>query len=240
MMLAHAAASWTSREIEAVARLSPALTSRPSSAAARSSSAEQNFAWADPDFFKVLPLPASWRATWRRRWMRRTAWCSRAALARKYFGRDAPVGEILLVDGRPMRVTAVIAGPAVQHRHRRRDLRLVAGAAEPDVASTRRSTTPRNNTLATYFRLRPGASRGHHASPGCPPSSSGAYPLPRTAEATIRAQPPAPGAPRRDPPAPADAGDLQPKPPVDPAVIAGDRRGRRPDRAWSRRSTSSP
>jgi putative ABC transport system permease protein len=71
---------------------------------------ETGFAWADPDLFVVLPLKA---VAGDPRTALRTpdsVVLTRAA-ARKYFGRDAPIGETLLVDPatpHPMRVTAVV------------------------------------------------------------------------------------------------------------------------------------
>src|SRR4051794_14175796 len=68
---------------------------------------ERLFASADPDFFKVLPLPAVAGDP-------ATALDApdgvvlTRAVARKLFGRDAPLGGVLLIDGHPSRVTAVI------------------------------------------------------------------------------------------------------------------------------------
>ena len=68
---------------------------------------EQGFQWADPDFFKIMRLPAlagdpatALEAP--------DGLVLTRAMARKYFGRDAPLGETLLVDGHPLRVTAVL------------------------------------------------------------------------------------------------------------------------------------
>lgn len=69
--------------------------------------AEQQFMWADPNVFRVLSLPALAGDP-------RTALDTpdgivlTRAMARKYFGADAPLGATLLVDGHPMRVTAVL------------------------------------------------------------------------------------------------------------------------------------
>ncbi len=68
---------------------------------------EQKFYWADPDFFKVLPLAAvaGDPATALRQ---PDGLVVTRAIARKYFGRDDAIGGTLLVDGHPLRVTAVI------------------------------------------------------------------------------------------------------------------------------------
>src|SRR6185312_6672974 len=90
--------------IEAVARL------RVDSGSLRRGQVEANetFYWADPEFFKVIPLPA-------------IAGDPTAALARpdgmvitrriaqKYFGRDNPIGETMTLNRlHPMRVMAVL------------------------------------------------------------------------------------------------------------------------------------
>ena len=118
--------------------------------------AEQNLAWADPDFFRVMPLPAlagdpagALDAP--------DGLVITRAIARKYFGRDAPLGETLLVDGRPMRVNAVLKDlPSSTHL----TADMFASGRSPDSFITHQEQvdTPFNNTVATYFRLRPGAS----------------------------------------------------------------------------------
>jgi putative ABC transport system permease protein len=79
------------------------------------------------------------------------------SIARKYFGRDTPVGQTLLINQRPMRVTAVIEDlPSQTHLV----ANIFASARAPDsgIASYEKVDTPGNNVVATYFRLRPGAS----------------------------------------------------------------------------------
>ena len=120
------------------------------------SSAESNFAWADPDFFRVMPMPT-------------IAGDLAASLdppdgivltrtvARKYFGRDAPLGETVLVDKHPMRVSAVIED-LPSNTHLTAD--IFASGRSPYSALTHEDKidTPFNNVLSTYVRLRPGAS----------------------------------------------------------------------------------
>jgi putative ABC transport system permease protein len=74
--------------------------------------AENKLFWADPDIFKVLPLPAlaGDPATALRQ---PDALVLTRQMARKYFGRDLPMGGVLLVTGvdgkyHPMRVAAVL------------------------------------------------------------------------------------------------------------------------------------
>jgi len=68
---------------------------------------EQNFACADPDFFKVMPMPAVAGDPATALEASDAVVLTRSA-AQKFFGRDAPLGGQLLIDGRPVRVAAVI------------------------------------------------------------------------------------------------------------------------------------
>jgi putative ABC transport system permease protein len=86
---------------------------------------ERNFAWADPDIFKVLPLPVLGGDLSRALEQPDTAVITRR-MARKYFGRDLPIGDNLQVQAsippppgsppaapgsnpwHPLRVTAVL------------------------------------------------------------------------------------------------------------------------------------
>jgi len=117
---------------------------------------EQNLTWADPDFFRIMPLPA-------------IAGDLASALdapdgvvitrevARKYFGRDAPVGQSLLINGHPMRVNAVLADLPSQ-THLPFDIYASGRAPDGALAQLEKVDTPGNNVVGTYFRLRPGAS----------------------------------------------------------------------------------
>jgi putative ABC transport system permease protein len=141
------------REIEAAGRVSPAYFP-PTLRRGDVLIAEQNFVWADPDIFKVLPLPVLAGQLDGALDAPDSLVLTRSA-ARKYFGQDAPVGRTLQVDGQPMRVTAVL-----------RDFPSNSDIPGDVWASTRapRSTVSQfgaindsgNNTLATFVRLRPG------------------------------------------------------------------------------------
>jgi putative ABC transport system permease protein len=151
-------------QIQYVARLSgaafPASVRRGDFVAA-----EQDLHWADPDFFRVMPMPT-------------IAGDLASALdapdgivltrsvARKYFGRDTPIGQILLINQRPMKVTAVIEDlPSQTHL----TANMFASGRSPDseIAKAERVDSPLNNNTATYFRLRPGASAAD-LEPGLP------------------------------------------------------------------------
>jgi putative ABC transport system permease protein len=65
------------------------------------------FAWVDPDIFKVFPLPVLGGELSSALQQPETVVITHSA-ARKYFHRDVPIGDTLLVAGHPMRVTAVL------------------------------------------------------------------------------------------------------------------------------------
>ncbi len=96
---------------EAIARLEqdfPSVKARPGDEGAN----DNVFAWADPDIFKVLPLPVLAGNLETALDQPDTVVITQAA-ARKYFHRDLPVGDTLLIQRgaqgwHPMRVTAVI------------------------------------------------------------------------------------------------------------------------------------
>ncbi|HWY61408.1 MAG TPA: ABC transporter permease [Rhizomicrobium sp.] len=119
---------------------------------------EQRFLWADPDFFKVFPLAAVAGDPATALDRPESLVVSRA-MARKYFGRDDAVGQTLLVDGQPMRITAVIAD-LPSNSHLLGDF-FGAGISQ---ASALKQLEKMNgvgdfffNTF-TYIRLKPGVS----------------------------------------------------------------------------------
>src|SRR5262245_36436735 len=70
--------------------------------------ANERIAWADPDFFAVMPLPVI-AGELTNALSEPDGIVLTRSLARKYFGRDDPVGEVLEVGRQhPMRVMAVI------------------------------------------------------------------------------------------------------------------------------------
>lgn len=152
-----AALTAESPQIEAVARIAPA----PRTAVRRGQveAQEEDFVWADPDIFKVLPVPA-------------IAGDLSAALAapdgvvitrsiaRKYFGKDGPLGETLEIERLPMRVTAVIEDlPSQTHL----TFSIAASGRSSNSAMRlfeERHYGPLTNVVLTYVRLSPGASIG--------------------------------------------------------------------------------
>lgn len=116
---------------------------------------QQSFVYADPDFFKVLPMPAvagdpgtALEAS--------DAVVITRSLARKLFGRDAPVGEQLLVDGRAARVGAVIED-LPSNSHLAYEL-YISGRAPNSVLTNLYKAGYTSNSNLTYIRLKPGAS----------------------------------------------------------------------------------
>jgi putative ABC transport system permease protein len=142
-------------EIQYVARLSPSYFP-PTVRRGDLVAGEQQVYWADPDFFRVMPVPV-------------VAGDLAGALdapdsivltrsfARKYFKADAPIGQTLQVNGAPFRVTAVI-----EDLPSNTDLPFEAVASAKAAISPITQYEPINgpltNTLATYVRLKPGAS----------------------------------------------------------------------------------
>ena len=123
--------------------------------------------WADPDFFSILGMPvlagdpnAAMRSP--------DGLVLTRALARKYFGQDAPIGRTMLLksdgDGpqmgsryHPMRVMAVLQDtPASSHL----TAQLFASARAPfsGMTSDELHPSPYNEDQLTYVKLKPGSS----------------------------------------------------------------------------------
>jgi putative ABC transport system permease protein len=118
---------------------------------------EDHFYWADASFFDAVPLPVlagDPKATLARPdglVLTRTA-------ARRYFGRDLPVGETLLVNGgTPMVVGAVIADIPTNSQLA---LGVLASSKSPisELAQFDADPRPRFGDAYTYVRLNEGAS----------------------------------------------------------------------------------
>ena len=157
--------------VEAIARLDqqfPPVKARPADTA----DTDRTFAWADPDIFKVLPLPVLAGNLATALQQPDTVVITRTA-ARRYFHRDLPMGDTLMVQTtaparpgsgpptpvwHPMRVTAVLEDlPSntnlvtevfASGRSAYSDL-AVWDAAPPNYGSL---------TVHTFVRLKPGSS----------------------------------------------------------------------------------
>lgn len=141
-------------QIETVARLSPAYFP-PTVRRGDITAGEQNLFWGDPSLFRVLPLPAIAGDTAHALDAPDSVVLTRA-MARKYFGRDTPIGGVLLIDKQPMRVTAVLEDlPSNSHL----TAEIIAAARSPysPISQYEAINGAMSNTLATYIRLKPGA-----------------------------------------------------------------------------------
>jgi putative ABC transport system permease protein len=140
-------------QVEAVARLQ---NQRVALRAGHVENSER-IEWADPDFFKVMPLPVL-AGNPNAALARPDGVVLTSSMARKYFGDAAVLGKTLELDGQPMRVGAVIEDlPSNSHL----DLQLLASgrASFSLLARFDREDTYTDSPL-TYFRLRPGAAIG--------------------------------------------------------------------------------
>ncbi|MDB5495955.1 MAG: transporter permease, partial [Phenylobacterium sp.] len=116
---------------------------------------EQGLYWGDEDFFRVFPLPVVAGDLATALTSADGIVLTRAA-ARKYFGRDAPLGETLLVNRQPFRVTAVIKD-LPSNTHLAFEMVGASRAAQSPISQFGPINGPSDLTLFTYIRLRPGA-----------------------------------------------------------------------------------
>jgi putative ABC transport system permease protein len=149
------------REIEAATRLIPqTVTVRRSNVEAK-----ELIYWADPNAFEVLALPVL-AGNLRSALKRPDAIVLPRSIARKYFGRDAPLGETLTVDGtHVVSVAAVIQDLPPNATHLQSGI-FIAGLApwsELRRLDTILGNVPGSNNVigvATYVKLALHASAG--------------------------------------------------------------------------------
>jgi putative ABC transport system permease protein len=117
--------------------------------------------WADPAVLNTLPMPAYAGDLQNALRAPNSVVLTRSA-ARKYFGRDAPLGDTLELDHNPMRVTAIIEDlPA----HGQLKYGIFASGAASFSLLTKLDADPSNLPTSTFFginvntflRLKPGA-----------------------------------------------------------------------------------
>ena len=117
---------------------------------------ESNLTWADPDFFRVMPMPVV-AGDLASALDEPDGLVVTRSIARKYFGRDDPIGQSLLVNGAPLKVTAVIQDlPPTTHLIF--DMYGSDRAPQSPMPALEKRDTPENLVVTTYVRLRPGAS----------------------------------------------------------------------------------
>jgi putative ABC transport system permease protein len=117
---------------------------------------EQGFYYADANLFRVLRLPVL-AGDLEHALDTPDSIVLTRVMARKYFGRDDPVGEVLTVNREPFRVTAVLKDlPSNTHI----TAEIFASAASPKspISQYGPINGPLDTTLYTYVRLKPGAS----------------------------------------------------------------------------------
>ena len=117
---------------------------------------EERIYWADPNFFQVIPLPVL-AGDLSRALEAPDGIVMTRAMARKYFGKDAPIGETLQIEGQAMRVTAVLKD-LPSNTHLTADMIGSARAPVGPIVQYEQINNALSNTLATYVRLKPGAS----------------------------------------------------------------------------------
>jgi putative ABC transport system permease protein len=142
-------------QVDEVARLVPAYFP-PVVRHGELAATEQNVFWADPGFFRVLPLPVV-AGDLARAMEAPDAVVLTRAMARKYFGKDAPIGETLQIDRQPMRVAAVI-GDLPSNTHLTADFIASSRAPQSPISRFEYMNGPLTNVVLTYVRLKPGAS----------------------------------------------------------------------------------
>jgi putative ABC transport system permease protein len=114
--------------------------------------------WVDPDFFKVMPLPiiaGDPIATL----ARPDGIVLTRSMARKYFGRDNPIGETIEFDrAHRMQVGAVIEDVPPNSHLAAQILASGLASFSPLAIADRADRANWGDTVYTYFRLTPGAS----------------------------------------------------------------------------------
>jgi putative ABC transport system permease protein len=124
--------------------------------------AEQGLYFADANFFRILRFPVL-AGDLEHALDAPDAVVLTRSVARKYFGRDAPVGEVLMIDREPFRVTAVIKD-LPSNTHVTAEIFASAKSPQSPISQFGEVNGPVDTTLYTYVRLKPGISAvGLHA-----------------------------------------------------------------------------
>ncbi|HLZ77039.1 FtsX-like permease family protein [Phenylobacterium sp.] len=119
------------------------------------SAAEQGVQFVDPNFFRIMPMPKVAGDIAHGLDAPDTVIVD-LSTARKYFGRDTPIGEILMVDKHPLRVVAVLQD--LPSNTEINGNLFVSALAPNSVMNDPAYNMWAGNRLNTYFRLKPGAS----------------------------------------------------------------------------------
>ncbi|HEY4339827.1 MAG TPA: FtsX-like permease family protein [Steroidobacteraceae bacterium] len=118
--------------------------------------------WADPSLPDVLP-PATYTGDFAAALRTADSLALSRSYARRFFGRDAPLGETLLVDGHAMVIRAVMQDPPPNGTHEARNIIAAAVTSISPTKSTSKAgeASQKLGGVAvpsgyTYVRLRPG------------------------------------------------------------------------------------
>lgn len=147
--------------VESAARISKTPMAQPPITGIRRGAVEGNerLYWADPNIFTVLPLPAV-AGDLATALEKPDGIVLTRSMARKYFGRDDPIGETIEIDRQhPMTITAVLAD-LPSDTHLNFDFLASGKASFSDLTRFAGLPWPRNGfggQVFTYFRLKPGA-----------------------------------------------------------------------------------
>jgi putative ABC transport system permease protein len=142
-------------EIETAARLSGSYFP-PAVRRGDFTATEQNLYWTDSDFFRIFPLPTV-AGDLRHALDAPDEVVLTRAIARKYFGRDAPIGETLHIDRQPFRVTAVVED-LPSNTNLTAEIFAASRSTLSPITRFEPINGPLDTTLFTFVKLRPGAS----------------------------------------------------------------------------------
>jgi putative ABC transport system permease protein len=142
-------------EIELAGRLTGAYFP-PTVRRGETVAAEQNLYYADANFFRILRLPVLAGDLEHALDTPDSVVLTRA-VARKYFGRDDVVGQILTINREPFRVTAVLKD-LPSNTHISAEIFASAKSPQSPISQFGDINGPLDTTLFTYVRLKPGAS----------------------------------------------------------------------------------
>jgi len=118
--------------------------------------AEQSLYYADPNFFRILRFPVL-AGDLAHALDTPDSVVLTPGAARKYFGREDPIGQVLLINREPFRVTAVLK-ELPSNTHITAEIFASAKSPQSPISQFGEINGPVDTTLFTYVRLRPGAS----------------------------------------------------------------------------------
>ena len=136
-------------EIENITRLVPSQS--PVTLKRDQVTADEDIYWADPNLSQVLQFPI-FKGDLTKALAQSDGIVLPRAMARKYFGRDDVVGQVILLNSHPMTVRAVIEDLP------RNSTSLKSGIFVSNLASFSPYAGGQGPLVETYLRLKPGAS----------------------------------------------------------------------------------